>query len=84
MVMMALTTGGRLDVVAAGALLVWIAAAAMVAVYGTGRGFRGWPLFLAALFLGFPIVLLAVTVAPAPLPPSDADATIFPPSNVAS
>ncbi len=34
--------------------------------YGTGRGFRFWPLFIAAVFLGFPLVLLGITLAAGP------------------
>ena len=66
MVFAALSSGSRLAVIAAGAFVIWLIAAFMTATYGTGRGFRFWPLFIAAVFLGFPLVLLGITLAAGP------------------
>jgi hypothetical protein len=59
----ALTASARVALILVVAFVVVVAAAAMVASYGYGRGFRFWPLFLSALFLGFPLVLLAIAIA---------------------
>jgi peptidoglycan/LPS O-acetylase OafA/YrhL len=53
------------NLVIAGAL-IWTVLAILVAMYATMKGYPGFPIFLAAVFLGFPLVLLAVTVAAGP------------------
>lgn len=67
MALFALTTAGRVGLIVAGGLVLWLGSAAMVAEYGRGRGYGWWPLFVSALFLGFPLVLLAVTIGSGPI-----------------
>ena len=57
-----ITTGDRLLILAGVAVIAWLFQALLVGNYGDARGFRFWPLFLSALFIGFPLVLLAVTI----------------------
>jgi hypothetical protein len=59
----ALTTATRTALILAGGFVVWGLLAAMVASYGYGKGFSFWPLFLSGVFLGFPVVLLAIAIA---------------------
>jgi hypothetical protein len=49
-------------IILAVAALVHLLVSLMVANYGESKGFGFGPLFLAALFLGFPTVLLAVAI----------------------
>jgi membrane protease YdiL (CAAX protease family) len=66
MTLFALSTGARIAIVAAGAVIVWTVLAALVADYGRGKGFPFWPLFLSGLALapaGWALVLLGVTLA---------------------
>lgn len=46
------------------ALAIWIAAAFAVALYGDWRGYAFLPVFVCALLMPFPFVLLVITVAP--------------------
>jgi hypothetical protein len=59
----ALTASARLALILAAAIVVAVALDAMVASYGYGKGFRFWPLFISAIFLGFPLVLLTIAIA---------------------
>lgn len=43
--------------------LVWLLLAIGAAGYGYVNGFAFWPLFVAAVFIGFPIVVLGVALA---------------------
>ncbi len=54
-------TGSHLAAVLAGAAIIWIVLAAVVALYGSPR-FKFAPLFISAVFIGWPLVLLAVTI----------------------
>jgi hypothetical protein len=67
---LATTTGASVAVIALGAVLLWLIAAAMVATYGSGKGFPFWPLFLCGAFLGWPLVLLAIVIGAGPRPGS--------------
>jgi hypothetical protein len=62
-----LSSSGIVEVVAAG-VLIWLALAAMVALYGQSRGYPFFPLFLSGLVpgLGWALVLLTVTLAAGP------------------
>jgi hypothetical protein len=62
----ALSTSTRLALIIAAGAVAWLAAAGVVAGYGKGRGYAFTPLFICALFLGFPIVLLGVVVGEGP------------------
>lgn len=62
----ALSSNTRLEVAILGAFVIWTVAGGLVATYGQGRGFRFWPLFISAFFLGFPLVLLGVALAAGP------------------
>jgi hypothetical protein len=53
----------NLPAILVGAVVVWLGLSAIVADYGRGRGFPFFPLFVCGVFLGWPLVLLAVTVA---------------------
>lgn len=55
-------TGSHLWVLAAGAAAIWLLLAAAAAEYGRWHGFPWFPLFASALFLSWPIVLLAVAI----------------------
>lgn len=59
-------TGQHFVLVVVGALVIWTAAAWVTAEYGRGKGFPFFPLFLSAWFLGFPLVLLAITIGAGP------------------
>jgi hypothetical protein len=45
-----------------GAVLIWIICAGAVASHGKDQGYSWGGLFLSALFLGWPLVLLAITI----------------------
>jgi hypothetical protein len=45
-----------------GAILIWIIFAGAVASHGKDHGYSWGGLFLSALFLGWPLVLLAITI----------------------
>ena len=62
-----LSSSGIVEVVVAG-VLIWLALAALVAVYGQSRGYPFFPLFVSGLVpgLGWALVLLAVTLAAGP------------------
>lgn len=64
MAVFALSTTGRIEVWVGLGLLVWLVLSACVALYGSSRGYPFFPLFVCGIFLGFPLVLLVVTVAP--------------------
>jgi hypothetical protein len=49
-----------------GAVIVWLALAAMAATYGYSHGYPFWPLFLAGVFLSWALVLLAVAIGKGP------------------
>jgi hypothetical protein len=59
--------------IALGVFLLNIAIAMAVANYGPSKGFPFAPVLIAALFIGFPLVLLAVALMP-PRPGSIAEA----------
>lgn len=63
MTLLALSSLGDFAILIGAAVTIWLVAALLVADYGHGKGFAFWPLFIAALFLGFPLVLLGVTLA---------------------
>lgn len=60
--MLAATTVNA-GVLVVGLVVVYLLLDGIVAEYGRSRGFPWWPLFISGAFLGFPLVLLAVTVA---------------------
>jgi hypothetical protein len=66
MTALALTTTGNAGIVAGGVVLIWLVLSAMVAAYGSDRGYPFFPLFVSAAFIGFPVVLLVVTIAAGP------------------
>jgi hypothetical protein len=59
----ALSTEDRTLVAIGGAALVYLIVNAVVAGYGQGKGYPFFPLFVASTFIGFPLVLLVVTIA---------------------
>lgn len=59
----ALTGGDRVLFGAVVVAAAWVMLATMTANYGANRGFDFAPLFVCSLFLGFPLVLLAITIA---------------------
>lgn len=63
MVLFGLSTTARLEVMGVIVLGLWVLLSAATATYGANRGFRFWPLLACGLLIGFPWVLLAVTVA---------------------
>lgn len=63
MLNIAMTTATRIDLIVLIAVLLWLLLAAATATYGANRGFRFWPLLACGLLIGFPWVLLAVTIA---------------------
>ena len=67
MTVLALASGPRVVAIIGGALLVWLVFGGMVAEYGRERGYPWFPLFLSAIFLGFPLVLLVVTIGSGPV-----------------
>lgn len=68
MTLIALTTAGRVESLIVVGVVIWLVLALMVAAYGGGFGYPFFPLFVSAVFLGFPLVLLAVTIAAARRP----------------
>lgn len=64
----ALSTSSGIAVVILAGALIWFASALAVAGYGQSRGYPFLPLFVTGLFpgLGWPLVLLAVTLAAGP------------------
>jgi hypothetical protein len=61
-----LTTAGRVGIVIAAGLAIILIADALVASYGRDRGYPFVPLFISAIFLGFPLVLLAIVIGAGP------------------
>lgn len=57
-----MSTSGVIAIVAVVAFAVWSIAAVLTAEYAGRHGFAYWPTFWSTMFLGFPIVLLAITV----------------------
>jgi hypothetical protein len=55
--------GGRTLAIIGGSVLVYLVINAIVAGYGRGKGYPFLPLFISSVFLGFPVVLLVVTIA---------------------
>lgn len=50
--------------IGAGVLLIlWLLLAAAVAEHGRSKGYAWFPLFICGVFLGWPLVLLGVTLA---------------------
>jgi hypothetical protein len=82
---LALTTTARVGLIIAAGAVVLIALDGAAAAYGRGRGYPFWPLFIAGLFVGFPLVLLAVVVGEGPRrrPPMSAEpqdsTAVYPP-----
>ena len=60
-------TTQQLALILGGLALVYVASSAMVAFYGRQSGYPFFPLFVAAIFLGFPVVLLVITIAAGPV-----------------
>jgi hypothetical protein len=58
--MLIATTGAG---VLAGIAVVWIAVSVVGALYPWSKGYPFLPMFIAALFLGFPIVVFVVAIA---------------------
>jgi len=58
----ALTSGDRVLIGVVVVVAAWLMLAMMTATCGANRGFDFGPLFVCSLFLGFPLVLLAVTI----------------------
>ncbi len=61
-----LSTNGRVEVGIGAAILIYVVINAAAALYGQGKGYPFFPLFVAGLFLppfGFAIVLLVVAIA---------------------
>jgi hypothetical protein len=46
-------------------VLIWLAQAGCVALYASAKRYPAFPVFLASLFLGFPLPLLLLALAPA-------------------
>lgn len=65
----ALTPGARVEILIAAGAILWLGFAAMTAGYGREQGYPFVPLFIAAVFLGFPLVLLVVAIAAGPQTP---------------
>jgi hypothetical protein len=42
--------------------VVWICLAGGVSIYANAKGFPAFPVFLSALFLGFPLPLLLIAI----------------------
>jgi hypothetical protein len=59
-VLATLSTAQAWAVIAGAVVLVWIVPAIFVSAVGAGEGFRAPGVFVAALFLGWPVVLLVV------------------------
>ena len=59
----ALSTENRTLIAIGCAALVYLIVAVVVAGYGQGKGYPFFPLFVASMFMGFPLVLLVVTIA---------------------
>lgn len=51
--------------VAVGIIVLNVAISVAVANYGSGKGFPFVPVLIASVFIGFPLVLLAVALMPA-------------------
>jgi hypothetical protein len=66
----ALSSSTRALIVFGGAAVVYVTVNLMVASYGQDKGYPFFPLFAASTFLGFPVVLLVVTIAAGPKPKS--------------
>lgn len=63
--------------------LVWLVLCVAVAAYGNGKGYPFFPLFISGVFLGpigWPLVLLAVTIAAGRAEKTSAPATYFRPA----
>jgi hypothetical protein len=58
--MLIATTGAA---VLGGIAIVWIAVSVAAALYPWSKGYPFFPMFVAALFLGFPIVVFVVAIA---------------------
>ena len=63
MLALALTSGARVAIGAVCAAGLWLLFSLATATYGANRGFRFWPLLVCSFLIGFPLVLLAVTIA---------------------
>jgi len=55
-------TTAAINLLVVGGAILWLGLAVMTAAYGAKRGFALLPLTIAALFLGFPVVLLAIAI----------------------
>jgi hypothetical protein len=66
--MAALSIGARDAIIVGGVAVIFLLVNAAVASYGSDRGYPFFPLFVASLFMGFPLVLLVVTIAAGPRP----------------
>lgn len=51
------------------AVTLWVGASLITAVYGRDKRYPFFPLFVASLFVGFPVVLLVITIAVGPKQP---------------
>jgi hypothetical protein len=59
----ALSTNARIEIGIGAGVLIYVIINALVAGYGRTKGYPFFPLFVASLFIGFPVVLLVVTIA---------------------
>ena len=57
-----ISTGNRAAIIIAAGLAIWVGLAGMTASHGNAKGFGFWPLFVCTVFLGFPLVLLGITI----------------------
>ncbi len=57
-----LAIGQAWAIIAGAWVLVWFVPAIVVSGVGAGEGFRPWGVFVAALFLSWPLALLVVIV----------------------
>ena len=62
MLAFALTSGDRVLIGVVVVAAAWLMLAMMTATYGANRGFDFGPLFVCSLLIGFPLVLLAITI----------------------
>jgi hypothetical protein len=62
-------TNNQTATVIVGIGLLYLLINGFVAGYGHGKGYPFFPLFVASLFLGFPLVLLVITIAAGPSTP---------------
>lgn len=63
--MLAVISSSAVTSVLVVAAVAWLTANLLVASYGRDKGYPFFPIFVSAWFLGFPLVLLVVTIVAA-------------------